>query len=76
MDSHIEGTFIKDHRFQIGKFLDSGSFGRVYEVKDLENPSRNLVVKVCINKSDLFKKEIKLLVKASDVVAYGKLPNG
>ena len=41
----IEGSVLKG-RFEIGRLIDKGSFGKVYKCVDLQDKNRPLVVKI------------------------------
>ena len=47
-------------RYKVGAQLDSGNFGKIHHCTDLEDPSRELVVKISSNLR-LIGKEVKAL---------------
>lgn len=67
MSQQYEGTLLKGSRFLIGNFIDSGNYGRVYEISDNLFPSKKFVIKICTGNEELFKKERKLMVKISEI---------
>ena len=85
---YLEGCKIGD-RFKVIKKLGRGSFGHVFKVSDIKEPSRKLAVKIC-KESSSFEEEIKAMSKihsktaktypqvqcsfsTPDVVSHGKL---
>ena len=59
----------------VGEFLDRGSNGKIYEVTDLQNVNRPLVIKINSGNEEAFKQEVRVMKRVAEVFAYGKLPN-
>ena len=59
IDKCIIGTVI-NHRYEVSEFIDSGSYGQVLKVVDLQDPFRPLVIKISTDQS-IFEREFEAM---------------